>query len=176
MPGLRPRERADAFGRQRHAHPRTPDARPRQPRADAVAAVPVHRARPDAGENRVRARLVGRVYARGRPLFGFPFISATASSRRRRAGYADRGRRIFAHHSIAWFTPLTLSRRTSCPTREALAAASRAPRERVGDLSLDRASCGARARARGSSDVHRVPDRVASDVATNAATSVLTAA
>ena len=47
----------DPVGRQRHADPRVLDARPRQPRAHAVAAVPVDRSRVDALEDPL-----GRIY------------------------------------------------------------------------------------------------------------------
>ena len=60
VPRLRPRERLDAVRRQREADPRVLDARPRQPRAHAVAAVPVDRTRVDALEDVLRALLVGR--------------------------------------------------------------------------------------------------------------------
>ena len=61
VPRLRPRERLDAVGRQREADARVPDARPRQPRAHAVAAVPVDGAGVDAARGSACARCSSRV-------------------------------------------------------------------------------------------------------------------
>src|SRR2546427_8309742 len=70
MPGLGARESLDAIRRQRDADSRMSDARPRQPWADAIAAVPVHRAGADLREDFSGALRIGRVDARGQPVFG----------------------------------------------------------------------------------------------------------
>ena len=67
VPGLRAREGLDAVRPQVTHDPGTPHAGPRQPRADAVAAVPVHRARMHLSANLPRSFFVGRVDAGGKP-------------------------------------------------------------------------------------------------------------
>ena len=65
VPRLRPRERLDAVRRQRQSDSRVTDARPRQPRAHAIAAVPVDAAGMELRQDPARALRV--VACRRRP-------------------------------------------------------------------------------------------------------------
>src|SRR5438067_2043731 len=70
MPRLGPREGLDAVGGERQTDAGVANAGPWQPRAHAVAAVPVRRSGVHLRENAPRALLVPRVDARGQPVFG----------------------------------------------------------------------------------------------------------
>src|SRR6185503_18805115 len=69
VPGLGPCESLYAIGRQREPDAGMTDARPGQPGTNAVAAVPVHRARPYFGQDPARALFVRRVDPRGEAVF-----------------------------------------------------------------------------------------------------------
>src|SRR6185437_3873242 len=68
VPRFGPREGLDAGAREREADARPPDAGPRQPRAHAIAAVPVRGARAHTREDALRALAVSREDAGGEPV------------------------------------------------------------------------------------------------------------
>src|SRR5262245_57132614 len=68
MPRFRSRESLNAVGRQREPDTGMLDARPRQARANPIAAVPVDGSGMYARENPLRALLVGRINAGGQAI------------------------------------------------------------------------------------------------------------
>src|SRR4029450_12269852 len=70
MPRLRPGKRLDAVGGQSKTDAGMAHARPGQPRAHAVATVPVRRSRVHLSEDAPRSLNIGRVDASGEPVLG----------------------------------------------------------------------------------------------------------